>query len=606
MNSYTRIADETDSISFKSVLGQLSINEAEGIVECFAAGIGNKDSVGDVLIPGAFDGSLRRRKPRVVWGHDWNHPIGKVLECYEVGPNDPRLPPKMKAAGIGGLYAKVQFNLRSQKGKEAFENIIFFGEDQEWSIGYKTLDSVFDGKLQANILKEVELYEMSPVLHGANQLTSTISFKSLEMALMAQEMKEDGYETDDERLLDEHLIKGIAMLKTFADANPDIVEAIELKREFTAAQRDDAADSGAAMSDGSFPIKNASDLRNAIKAVGRAKDSGKAKAHIKKRARALGLTNLLPDDWKTAEEGIESKVRADIPTVEPDVGPADITHGHGPHRGNLGDLLKYWRPIMKKPGGFRRCLVILADHPELGPLPNICAWLHHETTGRWPAEPGDKTLETITSNPASGKWAALAKSLADTFAKPVKIVKADAEKVVFSEEGSEKSYQAPYTVVDDVYYFGAKEDAHDCGGDCDDECCKPGQAMDFAKDGKSATVTNSHDMITFDFKSGRVLSAANVAKLQVAVNSIQEVIDAASRDYGDGSDDEVGTPPDYTIKNVKDGSPFALAIKTVNDYHQPELVSGKDGEITVQIKSEQHLAALERVIEAFTTEPEGN
>jgi hypothetical protein len=41
---------------------------------------------------------------------------------------------------------------------------------------------------------------------------------------------------------------------------------------------------------------------------------------------------------------------------------------------------------MRKPGGFRRCKVILADHPELYPLSNICAWLHHETTGLWPNE----------------------------------------------------------------------------------------------------------------------------------------------------------------------------------------------------------------------------
>jgi hypothetical protein len=64
----------------------------------------------------------------------------------------------------------------------------------------------------------------------------------------------------------------------------------------------------------------------------------------------------------------------------------DIMRGYGPRRGNLERLLRYWRPIMKKPGGFRRCRVILADHPELYPLNNICAWLHHETTGLWPNE----------------------------------------------------------------------------------------------------------------------------------------------------------------------------------------------------------------------------
>lgn len=167
-------------IQFKANTGQINIDEAQGIVECFVAGIGNKDSVGDIVTSGAFSKSLTRRKPRVVWGHNWNDPIGKVLEIYEVPSNDPRLPAKMKAAGIGGLFAKVQFNLNSEKGKEAFANIAFFGEEQEWSIGYKTLDAIYDNTRQANILREVELYEVSPVLHGANQLTGTISVKSEE------------------------------------------------------------------------------------------------------------------------------------------------------------------------------------------------------------------------------------------------------------------------------------------------------------------------------------------------------------------------------------------------------------------------------------------
>ena len=64
----------------------------------------------------------------------------------------------------------------------------------------------------------------------------------------------------------------------------------------------------------------------------------------------------------------------------------DILRGRGPRRGNLEHLLKFWRPIMRKPGGFRRCIIILANHPELYPLQPLCAWLHHETTGKWPNE----------------------------------------------------------------------------------------------------------------------------------------------------------------------------------------------------------------------------
>lgn len=178
IKSVVRSGMSTDQISFKALNGQINIDEAQGIVECFVAAVGNKDSVGDVVATGAFTESLKRRKPRVVWGHSWNDPIGKVLEIYEVPTSDPRLPMKMKQAGVGGLFAKVQFNLATEKGREAFASVAFFGQEQEWSIGYKTLNATFDPGSQANILHEVELYEVSPVLHGANQLTGTISVKS--------------------------------------------------------------------------------------------------------------------------------------------------------------------------------------------------------------------------------------------------------------------------------------------------------------------------------------------------------------------------------------------------------------------------------------------
>lgn len=80
------------------------------------------------------------------------------------------------------------------------------------------------------------------------------------------------------------------------------------------------------------------------------------------------------------------------PSLDPRAGipqeriTGDILRGHGPRRGGLEKLLKYWRPIMRLPGGFRRCIIILANHPELYPLPPLCAWLHHETTGKWPNE----------------------------------------------------------------------------------------------------------------------------------------------------------------------------------------------------------------------------
>jgi hypothetical protein len=70
------------------------------------------------------------------------------------------------------------------------------------------------------------------------------------------------------------------------------------KREFSEGQRREDAKSGAAEGDGSFPIHNASDLKNAMRAIGRSKNPGKTKAHIRARARALGLTDQLSDAFK--------------------------------------------------------------------------------------------------------------------------------------------------------------------------------------------------------------------------------------------------------------------------------------------------------------------
>lgn len=58
-----------------------------------------------------------------------------------------------------------------------------------------------------------------------------------------------------------------------------------------------AASRGQALPDGSFPIRNRAELEDAVQALGRAKDQTAAKRHIIKRARALGLVNVLPDAW---------------------------------------------------------------------------------------------------------------------------------------------------------------------------------------------------------------------------------------------------------------------------------------------------------------------
>ena len=93
---------------------------------------------------------------------------------------------------------------------------------------------------------------------------------------------------------------------------------LEIKRMYGRQKREEMAESGEAMQDGSFPIADEADLKNAIQAHGRAKDIDAAKKHIVKRAKALGLEALIPAEWGMSpkeddeeEKGLESAEEID-------------------------------------------------------------------------------------------------------------------------------------------------------------------------------------------------------------------------------------------------------------------------------------------------------
>jgi hypothetical protein len=75
-------------------------------------------------------------------------------------------------------------------------------------------------------------------------------------------------------------------------------EGKPFEAEFSEAQRTKLAKKGFAMPDGSFPIRNREDLKNAISTYGLAKNKGRAKAWIKKRAKQLNAEKLLPAKWE--------------------------------------------------------------------------------------------------------------------------------------------------------------------------------------------------------------------------------------------------------------------------------------------------------------------
>lgn len=87
------------------------------------------------------------------------------------------------------------------------------------------------------------------------------------------------------------------------------------KADLSAAGRRKAAASGAAMPDGSYPIKTKADLRKAIKAVGRGNaDHSAIRKHIIKRAKALGLEAMVPDNWN-ADGSLKDANKADEEVV---------------------------------------------------------------------------------------------------------------------------------------------------------------------------------------------------------------------------------------------------------------------------------------------------
>ena len=106
------------------------------------------------------------------------------------------------------------------------------------------------------------------------------------------------------------------------------------KRNYNAEQRRMMADKGEAMEDGSFPIADKTDLMAAMRSIGRAKDPAGAKRHIRARAKALGLEDMLGPAFKKAaniaiKKGYTARYCYASPSLELPVpcAPSDLTPG---------------------------------------------------------------------------------------------------------------------------------------------------------------------------------------------------------------------------------------------------------------------------------------
>lgn len=162
-----------ENLKYKSAQTHFKAASEEGIVEAIVSVFGNVDSYGEAVMPGAFAKSLGRKYPKGVMCHDWDESICVTLEAKELMPYDPLLPDSIKE--LGGLYVKMQFFPDITDSWQAYLKLKR-GLYDEFSIGFTVKNyQIVDQVVQ---LTEIELYEYSPVLIGANRMTALLSVKS--------------------------------------------------------------------------------------------------------------------------------------------------------------------------------------------------------------------------------------------------------------------------------------------------------------------------------------------------------------------------------------------------------------------------------------------
>jgi hypothetical protein len=147
---------ETKDFSFEVKAGN------DFVFEGYASVFNNIDSHRDYITPGAFTKTIQESKRvKVLWQHDPYQPIGKPIVMSEDSK---------------GLYVKAQIS-QTEQGKEAFQ-LIKDGVIDELSIGFNTVKSDWDNEKNARAIKEIRLWEFSPVTFASNELANITGAKN--------------------------------------------------------------------------------------------------------------------------------------------------------------------------------------------------------------------------------------------------------------------------------------------------------------------------------------------------------------------------------------------------------------------------------------------
>ena len=166
------------------------IDESAGVVEAIVAVMGNVDYGMDIIHPGAFAKTIAENghKVRVLDNHNAYsvlNVVGKPIEIREIGRDE--LPTELLERypdATGGLYTKTQYLMDTPEGAGAFMRIKA-GAVDEYSIGYDPIRSDYGKRKKEDgaedtvrNLREVRLWEYSPVVFAMNPATATLGAKS--------------------------------------------------------------------------------------------------------------------------------------------------------------------------------------------------------------------------------------------------------------------------------------------------------------------------------------------------------------------------------------------------------------------------------------------
>lgn len=139
----------------------------DGTFSGYASKFNIVDNGGDVVLPGAFAKSLSQRKPKMLWGHDSNQPIGVWTKVEEDDI---------------GLKVEGRLLLTLTKGREVYEMMREKVVDA-MSIGYRTRKSDARGNIRG--LLEVDLFEISTVTFPMLEEATIDAVKSVDTVLLA-------------------------------------------------------------------------------------------------------------------------------------------------------------------------------------------------------------------------------------------------------------------------------------------------------------------------------------------------------------------------------------------------------------------------------------